>query len=249
MGWEPWTGCYAASDGCKYCWYYGPYSKRHGQNTVVRAHDGEFNKPLATVYMPRKKITKHVLESGKSVGVCFASDFFVAEADEWRKEAWSIIKQRPDLTFMFLTKRIDRFSVSLPDDWGDGYDNVQIGCTVENQEIADYRLPLFISYPIKYRFIGCEPLLGKIDLTPYLHKVERVSAGGESGRDARECNYDWVLSIKAQCETAGVPFAFRSTGSYFVQDGVPRKINPYMQHRTAREMNINTELDSGEEIN
>lgn len=39
--------------------------------------------------------------------------------------------------------------VSLPDDWGDGYDNVNIGCTIENQEMADYRLPLFLSYPMK----------------------------------------------------------------------------------------------------
>ena len=60
-------------------------------------------------------------------------------------------------------------------------------------------------------------------------------------------NYDWILSIKAQCEAAGVPFAFRSTGSRFVKDGVLRKINPKMQHRTAREMNINTDSDlSGE---
>ena len=56
-------------------------------------------------------------------------------------------------------KRIDRFLVSLPEDWGGGYDNVNIGCTVENQAKADERLPLFLSYPIKRRFIACAPLL------------------------------------------------------------------------------------------
>ena len=141
MAWEPWTGCYAASEGCKYCYFYGEYSKRRGQNTIVKTD--EFYKPLETVYMPRKKITKYkwsCMESGKNVNTCFTTDFFLPEADEWRVEAWNMIKQRPDLTFTFLTKRIDRFLVSLPDDWGDGYDNVRIGCTVENQDMADYRV-------------------------------------------------------------------------------------------------------------
>jgi len=197
--------------------------------------------------MPRKKITKQVIESGKSVGVCFATDFFIAEADEWRKEAWGIMKQRSDLTFAFLTKRIDRFLVSLPDDWGDGYDNVEIGCTVENQEMADYRLPLYVSYPIKKKWIVCSPLLSHIDLSPYLQGMDCVNVHGESGRDARECDYDWVLDIRDQCIQAGIPFRFGGTGSHFRQDGVLRNVNPYIQKRTAREMNINTGVSSEEE--
>jgi len=238
MAWEPWTVCYKVSEGCTYCFYYGPYSKRHGQNGIVRTD--EFYKPIETVYMPRKKITKYKMEGGKTVFTCFTTDFFLPEADEWRIEVWDIIKQRPDLNFLFLTKRIDRFNVSLPDDWGDGYDNVQIGCTVENKEIADYRLPMFLSYPIKHRFLACGPLLSEINLTPYLCGIERVSVSGESGRDARVCDYNWILDIREQCETAGVQFEFRSTGSRFLKDGALHKINPKMQHRTACEMNINT---------
>lgn len=234
MAWEPWTGCYKASEGCTYCYYYGPYSKRCGQNTVVKTN--EFYKPLETVYMPRKKITKYKMEGGKTCATCFTTDYFLPEADGWRAEAWNIMKQRPDITFMFLTKRIERFYVSLPDDWGDGYDNVRIGCTVENQETADFRLPLYISYPIKGRFIVCSPLLGEINLAPYLHGVYRVNAGGESGRDARECNFDWILHMQEQCKNAGVPFSFRSTGSHFRRDGVLQNINPYKQHKTAREL-------------
>ena len=225
--WTPWDGCYKASDGCTYCYYYGPYSKRHGQNTIVRASDSEFYKPLE-------------LESGKGVGICFSSDFLIPEADEWRKEAWRIIKQRPDLDFLFLSKRIDRFLVSLPDDWGDGYDNVRVDCGVENQELADYRLPLFLSYPIKHRSIGCSPLLGRIDLSPYLYGVESVLVHGEVSRDARECDYEWVLDIREQCIAANVPFKFWGPGSRFRQDGALRKINPYMQKRAAREIDINT---------
>jgi protein gp37 len=236
MAWEPWTGCYKKSDGCTYCYYYGPYSKRFGQNSIVKTDD--FYKPLETVYMPRKKITRYKMAGGKVCNTCFTTDFFLPEADEWRAEAWNIMKQRSDLTFLFLTKRIDRFHVSLPDDWGDGYDNVRIGCTVENQEMADYRLPLYISYPIKHRWIVCSPLLDEVNLEPYLHGVENVRASGESGKDARVLDYDWILSLRNQCEKAGVSFLFDGTSSHFKQDGVVRNINPYKQKSVAREMRI-----------
>lgn len=236
MSWEPWTGCYKVSDGCTYCYYYGPYSKRFGQNIIHKTD--EFNKPLETIYMPRKKITKYRMEGKKVCNTCFTTDFFLPEADEWRLEAWNIMKQRPDLTFLFLTKRIDRFLVSLPDDWGDGYDNVRIGCTVENQEMADYRLPLYISYPIKHRWIVCQPLLSAVNLEPYLHGVDSVSASGESGRDARVLDYEWILSLRNQCEKAGTPFSFRGTGSHFKLDGVVKNINPYNQRSIASGMGI-----------
>lgn len=237
MGWEPWTGCYKISDGCTYCYYYGPYSKRCGQNTIVKTD--EFYKPIETIFMPRKKLTKDKIESGTLVNMCFTTDFFLPEADEWRVEVWQMIKKRADLKFFFLTKRIDRFPVSLPEDWGEGYDHVSIGCTVENQEIADYRLPLFLSYPIKHRTICCSPLLSNLDLSPYLHGVTGVTIGGETSRDARICDYNWVLNIREQCEKAGVRFWFKNTGSQFLKDGVLYKINPRMQHSTARDLNIN----------
>ena len=232
MSWEPWTGCYKVSDGCTYCYFYGPYSKRCGQNTVQKT--GEFDKPIAFTAKGKPKIP-----GGKIVATCFATDFFIAEADEWRVEAWSMIKQRPDLEFLILTKRIDRFLVSLPSDWGEGYDNVNIGCTVENQEIADYRLPLFLSYPIKRRFIACSPLLGAIDLSPYLGGVEHVTVGGETGREARECDYDWVLAVREQCVKADVTFWFKKTGSFFKRDGAVQKINPFKQGSVAKELDIN----------
>ncbi|HIU75346.1 MAG TPA: DUF5131 family protein, partial [Candidatus Pelethocola excrementipullorum] len=36
MNWEPWTGCYKASDGCTNCYFYGPYAKRYGQSTIQK---------------------------------------------------------------------------------------------------------------------------------------------------------------------------------------------------------------------
>ena len=230
MNWEPWTGCYKVSDGCTYCYYYGPYSKRYGQNVVTKI--GDFDKPVAMTAKGAPRIP-----GGKIVATCFASDFFIAEADEWRAEAWAMIKQRSDLEFLILTKRIDRFPVSLPDDWGEGYDNLYIGCTVENQEIADYRIPLFLSYPIKKRFIACAPLLGRIDLSQWLHGgIDRVSVGGETSREARVCDYDWVMAIREQCVNAGVAFWYKNTGTLFRKDGETRRINPYKETGLAKEL-------------
>lgn len=150
-----------------------------------------------------------------------------------------MIKERSDLDFLMLTKRIDRFLVSLPADRSDGYDNVNIGCTVENQELADYRLPLFLSYPIKRRFVACGPLLGPIDLSPYLNSgISHVTVNGESGREARECDYDWIHSIREQCVKAGITFWFKSTGSFFKRDGVVQKVNSFKQGSLAKELDI-----------
>jgi len=145
VDWYWWDGCYATCDGSKYCFFYGLHSKRYGQNKIIRADDDIFYAPL----------NKEIFKSGDILVPCLSSDFLIAEADEWRKEAWRIIKQRPDLISRIVTKRIDRFYVSLPEDWEDGYDNVEIYCGVENQETADYRLPLFLSHRVKYRMVFC----------------------------------------------------------------------------------------------
>lgn len=231
MNWEPWTGCYPASDGCANCYFYGPYAKRYGQNEIVKTD--KFDWPIR-----KNKKGEYNIKGDIILATCFTTDFFLPEADEWRSDAWAMVKERQDIDFLILTKRIDRFEVSLPTDWGDGYDNINIGCTVENQELADLRLPQFLSFPIKRRFVACSPLLGAIDLSAYLHGIDHVSVSGESGREARVCDYDWVLDIRKQCVAAGKTFWFKGTGSLFRRDGTTQKVNPYQQGKLAKEIDI-----------
>jgi protein gp37 len=232
MNWEPWTGCYKVSDGCTYCYFYGPNAKRHGQSDIEKTE--KFDWPIRT-----NKKGEYNIKGDKILATCFATDFFLPEADEWREEVWAMIKQRSDIDFLILTKRIDRFLVSLPADWGEGYGNVKIGCTVENQSLADYRLPLFLSYPIKRRFVACSPLLEAIDLLTYLHGIEHVTVSGESGRDARICDYNWVLNIREQCAKTDTTFWFKGTGSLFRHNGATAKVNPFQQGNLAKELDIN----------
>ena len=92
------------------------------------------------------------------------SDFLLEDADQWRGACWDIIRERADCTFLFLTKRIERFMQCIPEDWGNGYDNVVVCCTVENQENADRKLSVFQKLPIRHKQITAQPLLGAIDL-------------------------------------------------------------------------------------
>lgn len=194
-----------------------------------------FNLPLK-----RKRDKSYKISPGKVVFTCFTSDFLVEDADEWRTEAWAMIRKRSDLVFFFFTKRITRFVECMPEDWGEGYDNVIIGCTVENQAMADLRLPVFMSLPIKHRAIIVAPLLERVDLMPWLDAtIEEVSVSGESGADARVCDYEWILDLRRQCLEKDVPFRFHQTGAKLLKDGRLYRIRRPFQISQAVKARIN----------
>jgi len=234
--WNPWHGCRKISDGCRNCYVYRTDS-RYGRDSSVPGKNTDFDLPLR-----RNRNGEYKIPPGEVVYTCFTSDFFLDAADEWRDEAWEIMRIRSDLRYMIITKRIDRFEQCLPDDWDDGWDNVCIGCTCENQDRADYRLPIFLQAPIKHRRIVCEPLLEDIDLSRYLGGwIEGVVVGGESGNEARLCDYEWVLDIRRQCAERGVPFYFKQTGALFRKEGRVYRIPRRFQHSQARKAGIDTQ--------
>lgn len=231
--WNLWHGCRKLSEGCANCYVYR-IDGAHGRDPAAPHRTGAFGLPLR-----KNRAGEYRISPGSTLWTCFTSDFFLEEADEWRREAWQIIAARPDVTFIIITKRIARFRESLPDDWGDGYPNVRIGCTCENQRRADERLPLFLAAPIAHRFIVCEPLLEPIDLSPYLDpRIEEVSVGGESGDGARICDYAWIQQIRTACVAANIPFHFHQTGANFCRDGRIYTIPRAKQHDQARRANI-----------
>jgi Bacteriophage protein gp37 len=193
----------------------------------------------------KKKNGEYKIKSGTTVYVCFSTDFLVEDADYWREECFRMIKTRSDLNFLFLTKRIDRFMDVIPDDWLDGYNNVSVGCTVENQKNADYKLKIFSELPIKHKLIICQPLLEKIDITKYLDSIELVVVGGESDYNARELNYEWVLDIRQQCINKNVSFEFRQCGTYFVKDGKRYTLKTNELCKQARLANIDVKRSEG----
>lgn len=137
---------------------------------------------------------------------------------------WQMIRERQDCTFLILTKRIERFPQCMPEDWADGYENVVVCCTIENQRNAGKKLPIFSALPIRHKCITAQPLLERVELEPYLDGVELVVAGGESDRDARQLDYAWVLDLREQCIRKQVNFEFRQCGTHFIKDGRQYKL-------------------------
>ena len=230
--WNPWRGCIKYSEGCKYCYIHkGDFKRNVDTSNIVKTKD--FNKPIE-----KNKNGTYKIKSG-IVYLCFSTDFLIEEADSWRDECFKMIKERSDLTFLFLTKRIDRFMSIIPDDWNDGYENVIVCCTVENQKQADYRLSIFKNLPIKHKCITAQPLLEKIDIEKYLDDIELVVVGGESDYNARSLNYDWVLNIREQCIRKNVDFEFRQCGTHFIKDNKMYTLKTRELMTMARKANIN----------
>ncbi|RGY97499.1 DUF5131 family protein [Clostridium sp. AM58-1XD] len=231
--WNPWRGCRRHSDGCKFCYIHKGDFKRGIDTNKINKTD-HFYAPVA-----KNKSGEYKMKSGQTVYLCFSTDFLIEEADLWRSECWQMIRERSDLHFIFLTKRIERFMECIPDDWNYGYENVTIGCTVENQDRADYRLSIFNELPVKHKNIICQPLIESINLEPYLDKIELVVVGGESDQNARPLDYDWVLNIRRQCVERNVPFEFRQCGTHFIKDGKKYKLNVRDLCSQAKKANIN----------
>lgn len=210
--WNPWRGCKRCSDGCLHCYIHKGDAKR-GVDTSQIVKTKDFAKPAE-----RLKNGSYKMKAG-IVYTCFSTDFLIQDADSWRGDCWQMIKERPDCTFLFLTKRIDRFMECVPEDWNDGYENVAVGCTIENQKNADYKLAIFSKLPIKHKCITAQPLLEQINIEKYLDDVELVVVGGESDVNARPLDYAWVLDIREQCIRKNVSFEFRQCGTNFIKDG------------------------------
>src|SRR3990172_778380 len=109
---NPWYGCLKVSPGCKQCYMYRDM-ERYGKDpkVVTRAKPATFNSPLKWTEPQR-------------VFTCSWSDYFIEQADEWRDEAWDIIRRTPHLTYQILTKRPENIFDRLPADWGNGWPNV-----------------------------------------------------------------------------------------------------------------------------
>ena len=230
--WSPWRGCHRYSEGCIYCYIHKGDAKR-GIDTNIIVKTDNFNAPIV-----KNKKGEYKIKSGQTVYLCFSTDFLIEEGDEWRDKCWKMIKERSDLNCIFLTKRIESFLQCIPSNWNTGYENVTVGCTIENQENADFRLSIFDKLPIKHKNIICQPLIEDINIEEYLNNVELVVVGGESDRNARPLNYNWVLSIREQCIAKGVHFQFRQCGTYFIKDGKKYTLNVRDLCSQARKANI-----------
>jgi protein gp37 len=158
-------------------------------------------------------------DNPKMIFVCPWSDYFVDDpvADKWRPLTWKFMRQTWWHTYRISTKFPGHIQSSLPTDWGpNGYKNVWLGVSVESQAFAK-RIDYLRTIPAKLKWVSAEPLLGPLDLTPYLTSVPLgwIISGGESGdskHPPRPANPQWFLDLAQQCKAAGVPFMLKQIG-------------------------------------
>lgn len=223
--WNPWHGCVKCSEGCQNCYMYF-LDRMHNRNgaEIYRTKAG-FRYPLQ-----KDRAGNYIIQSGELIRVCMSSDFFLAEADQWRDEAWAIMRKRSDVKFFLLTKRPQRVRECLPEDWGDGWENIFFNVTCENQRRADERIPLMLELPFKHKGIMCAPFIGEVSIKDYLSsgQIEQVMCGGENYDGARLCHFDWVKKLRDECAEHDVTFCFVETGTNFIKDGrryhMPKKL-------------------------
>ena len=208
--WNPWHGCIKKSEGCENCYMFFLDKMRDMDGSQI------FDYPLQT-----DRYGNYKIKSGEMIRVCMTSDFFLEQADEWRGEAWDIMRERSDVIFFLLTKRPERVAQCLPEDWGDGWENIFFNVTAENQRRADER-----SLPFRHKGVMCAPFIGQVSIRGYLEtgQIEQVLCDGENYDGVRPCNFEWVKLLRRECEDNNVKFTFCGTGRRFIKDGRLYKI-------------------------
>ena len=213
---NPWWGCTKISPACEHC-YAETWARRMGFDIWTRARPRRF---LSDAYWQQPlRWNDQAARNGRRARVFCASMADVFEWKRglrpWRERLWHLIQETPHLDWLLLTKR-PHLAVRLTP-WGDDWpNNVWVGATVEDQRWADKRLPKLSSIPASIRFLSCEPLLGHVELEPWLAQgdIQWVIAGGESGPRARPSDPTWFLDLLEQCRRHGVPFHFKQWGEW-----------------------------------
>lgn len=157
------------------------------------------------------------------VFTCSMSDFFHKDADQWRDEAWEVIRSCKNLDWLILTKRPKLIAERLPNDWEKGYPNVWLGVTVEKHRHLE-RLDILAKIPAAVRFVSAEPLLEGVRFGRHIKKLDWVITGCEqAGKDNRRAmDLDWVRSIRDECDKADTPLFFKQyySGTTLTSDGL-----------------------------
>jgi protein gp37 len=222
--WNPVTGCTRVSAGCDHC-YAEAFAERF---RGVPGHPYEQGFDLR-LWPERLEIPLRWTKP-RRIFVNSMSDLFHADVpDEYVARIFAVMGLASRHTFQVLTKRPQRMHRLIADrafaylvlhhagiyeqtvgshlgrgwlltDWP--APNVWLGVSVESQDVA-WRIDRLVKTPAAVRFLSCEPLLGPIDLSPWLwHRtplVDWVIAGGESaGPPERSlvepcfCRFGWV---------------------------------------------------------
>jgi protein gp37 len=225
--WNPVVGCARYSPGCRDCWWLDgimPWQKRLG-NLPAEVEEGKHT-GLEARFAPEKLRAKKGI-----VGVIQHGDlFWDAIPDETISRVLAVVdhvgaereeknvarraKGRPEDTtkYVLWTKRAQHMAEFMARRYPQGVPAyLACGVSVENQKLADERLPHLLSVR-GHRFVMIEPMLGPIDLSAYAD-VSWIVLGSETGSErARPMNLDWARAVRDFAAARGIPFFLKQVG-------------------------------------
>lgn len=233
---NPWWGCEPVSPGCLNC-YARTLATRTG-HAVWGSDPAAYRFFSAKHFAEPLKWDADAGKLGRKARVFCGSmcDIFQrhdgAAAPEkhlstYRGMVFDLIDRTPNMIWLLLTKRPENFDL-VPDSWSDAWpNNAWAMTTICNQAEADRNVPLLLKCPSAVRGVSVEPMLGWVNLSPYLvgHEdngvvmgrpvgtcvgytppIDWVICGPETGPGRRPCYWAAVRSLRDQCVASGVKF-------------------------------------------
>lgn len=217
--WNPWMGCTKVSPACDGCYAEALMDKRYGKvqwgnHPRIRTGQHTWNDPM--------RWQRQADEDGTRPFVFCASlaDIFDNQVpQDWRGEAFAVMRKTPRLVYLLLTKRPQNI-VKLANAVGGLPSNAAIGTTVEDQQRANVNLMALDSARLQtnplFTFGSFEPLLGPIFIPPAF-MPDWVITGGETdqgGHKARPTHPDWFRDLRDQCAKSSIPFHHKQNGEW-----------------------------------
>jgi protein gp37 len=208
--WNPVTGCTQISPGCDHCYaktfaerFRGVPGHPYEQGFDIRLWPERLSLPLSW-RRPRR------------IFVNSMSDLFHRDVpDEYIYRVFDSMLRAPWHRFQVLTKRSRRLAMLAPRlPWPS---HVWAGVSIESEQFV-WRADHLRDVAAAVRFISAEPLLGPLDRLD-LSAIDWVITGGESGPKHRECDPNWVRSIRDRCIEARIAFFHKQWGGLRPKSG------------------------------
>ena len=203
--WNPVTGCKKISPGCKNC-----YAERLSKRLKAMGQ-ANYRNGFKLTLQPQMLELPLRWKRPQTIFVNSMSDLFHTEVPlEYIQQVFDVMNRAHWHRFQVLTKRADRLAeIQSELSWAP---NIWMGVSVESQKYV-HRIDDLRKTGAKVKFLSLEPLLGPLK-SLNLKSIDWAIVGGESGYGFRPVKEEWVLDIRTQCDSAGVPFFFKQWGGF-----------------------------------
>lgn len=198
--WSPVIGCTKVSPGCKHCYAEREVETRWSKNPKSIWYGRSFTDVLCRPEAIAGAGSPLRWRKPRRIFVCPRADLFHPDVPaKFIADVFGVMAATPQHTYQVLTKRSERMLNMLGAGRMGAFDdaveecmamytdtpltwplpNVHLGVSIENQPTADDRIGELLQTPAAVHWVSAEPLLGAVDLRPWLHPEGRCNECGE----------------------------------------------------------------------